>query len=797
MDAFRPGEGQQDPVVKNWKTYDCRDTKLCSCKKMDWGLSICNGIFGHAVARLGNIIVRYKFEPALILLGIFMNPQAALACDFDDSDGPDVALVLSGGGALTGTQVGVMQVMEEVGVPVHCVLGTSMGSVTGAMYVAGYSAEEIADIYRERPWGEIFRGQILRNDQAFRQKEGYDDYFADYFAGIGPDGVKLPGGLSSMGGLQATFRDIFYHIPNTSDFTRDFRVPYRSVAMNLSTGKAIAFEAGDLVQTILASMAVPGVFAPRPIDGELYVDGGMAAQLPVQFAQTMGADIIIAVDTTVEPSPVEGSPSVTKTANQLIQITVHRNRQEDVARLGENDLLITPDLTGLSSSGFNLIDEGIASGRAEAEKFRARLEDIARRAAPAREQFIDPSNVPEAQRTLTLANGTDIDDELIVRRLRLDDTDPNDRETVDRRLRSLSSFGAFGEVDLSRSLDGQFLRVEPRSIGKNLLQAGFRASTTFDGDAQFGLLTRLSRRPVGRNGGEASLSLELGTDLGVALQYDRPFGAEGRYFLSPLLRYRGEEVLFDLGNQRLGEFFEQRVDARLRLGRELGDWGVVMVEGVVAAGDIETAVTSVPDLLPGRSYEIGGGAIYFGIDTLNRTTWPTSGFSVLSSAELVYDLDTDAETSKYNVYVAKAGTVGPLGANLRFETEAIEDDSEVPIQILNLGGFRRISAFAEDSIPTDAYILLAADVFHRLTGSEDILNFPVYVGGTLEYADISFDLFEDRSFDIEAIIGPVDDTGFAGSAYLGGDTPIGPLYFGVGASEFGDTTVFLHFGRAF
>lgn len=737
------------------------------------------------------------FKSVAALAIVLVASPIAQACDFDDTDGLDVALVLSGGGALTSTQIGVMQIMEEVGVPIHCVVGTSMGSVTGAMYVAGYSPEEIADIYRERPWGEIFRGQISRNDQAFRQKEGYDDYFSDYFAGIGPDGLKLPGGLTSMNGLQAAFRDILDHIPNNSDFTTDFRVPYRSVAMNLSTGEAVAFEDGDLVQTILASMAVPGVFAPRQIDGEIYVDGGMAAQLPVQFAKDLGADIIIAVDTTFEPSRVEGSPSVTTTTSQLIEITVHRNRQQDVARLGEDDLLITPDLTGLSSSAFTLIDEGVASGRAEADKYRDRLEDIARLAAPAKERVVDPAKVQDAQGPLTIANRSNIDDDLILNRLDLGSADPDDRESVDRRLRSLSSFGAFGDVDLSRSQDGQYLKIAPREIGRNMLQAGFRASTTFDGDARYGVLARLSRRPVGSYGGEASVSFELGTDLGVALQYDQPFGADGRFFVSPLLSYRGEEVLFDLGDQRLGEFYEQRVDARLRLGRELGDWGVVMVEGVAAAGDIDTVVTSVPDLLPGRSYEVGGGAVYFGVDTLNRTTWPTSGISVLTSAELMYDLDTEEESQKYNLYLASAHEIGPVGLNLRLHAEGIEDDGEVPIQILNLGGFRRVSAFAENSIPTDRYTLITADVFKRLTGSEEIMNFPIYAGGTLEYADISFDLFEERAFDLATLAQREDDQGFAGSLYLGGDTPIGPLYFGVGASEFGDTAVFLHFGRAF
>jgi len=742
--------------------------------------------------------MKHALTSASISIGLAFAAPSALACDFDDADGPDVALVLSGGGALTGTQIGVMQIIEEVGVPIHCVLGTSMGSVTGAMYVAGYDAEEIATLYRERPWGEIFRGRVTRDDQPFLQKDGYDAYFGEYFAGIDSNGLRLPGGLASMNGLQATFREMFDHIPNESDFTQDFRVPYRSVAMNLSTGEAVAFENGDLVQTILASMAVPGVFAPRDIEDDLYVDGGMAAQLPVRFAKDMGADIIIAVDTTVEPSRVEGSPSVTSTTNQLIQITVYRNTLTDIALLGEDDLLISPDLTGLSSSDFTLIDEGVASGRAEAERFRQRLEEIAAAAAPARDRSISPYDAPStAASPILLANETEIDDNLIIERLALDEGETPDRETIKRRLRSLSSFGAFGDVDLARSLDGQLLRIEPRPIGRNLLQAGFRASTTFDRDAYYALLARLSRRPVNSRGGEASLSLEIGTNLGATFEYLQPFGSEGRYFVSPIVSLRGEEVLFDLGDERLGEFWEQRADARVRLGRELGDWGVIAAEVITSVGEIDTVVTSRPSLTSGASYDLVGGGVYFGIDTLNRTTWPTRGLQLLASGELLYDWDTEAEARRYNLSATQTAEFGPVGLNLRLQAEGVEDDADRPTQILSLGGFRRISAFAEDSLPTDQYVLATADVFYRVTGSEAILNVPFYVGGTLEYAVVSFDLYENPVFGFDAEAEGRDDEGFAGSLYLGSDTPIGPIYLGYGASEFGDTALFLHIGRVF
>ncbi|MEO0882678.1 MAG: patatin-like phospholipase family protein [Pseudomonadota bacterium] len=725
----------------------------------------------------------------LIALAGFCVLQAlpASACDFEDADGPDVALVLSGGGAFTTTQVGALTVIEELGVPIHCVLGTSMGSVTGAMYVSGYSAEEIADIYRDRPWNADFRREPDRRDKSYLQKEFETQYFSDYFAGIGPDGVQLPGGLASMVGLQAAFRDVFAHIPNDIDFTTQLRVPYRSVAMNLSTGEAVAFDGGDLVQTILASMAVPALFAPRQIDGDYYVDGGMAAQLPVRLAKAMGADIVIAIDTTVEPSKIQRDPSLSGTTQQLVQITVYQNRQADVAALGAGDVLMVPDLAGLSTGNFNLVDEGVASGRAEADKFRVQLQEIARVAAPNRDRIMDPGDRLKPEGDLILVNESVIDDDVITRRLGFRDGDFDDRQDLDQRLRSLAAFGGFGDTDLSSTLDNPLLRVAPRSLGRTLLQAGFQASTTFDGDAQYALLGRISRRPVSRLGGEASLSLELGTDFGATAQYYQPLGREGRFFAVPVLSYRGEEVLFDIADTRLGEFFQQRGGVRLRLGRELGNWGILALEGTVVAGDIEPVVTVNPDVLQGNSYSQGGGGISFAVDTLNRAAWPTTGVRISATGELLFDLETGAETRKYTLFASGASKIGPFGLNFSVQAEGIEEENNEPVQILNLGGFRRLSAFTESSVPNDQYVLGTAEVFYRLTGTGGMLNFPVYVGTTLEYANIEFDVFQD---------GRSDDV-FAGSIYLGADTILGPLYLGTGASDSGAFAVFLHYGRTF
>ncbi|MEM6899037.1 MAG: patatin-like phospholipase family protein [Pseudomonadota bacterium] len=728
------------------------------------------------------------FRYLLFFFLLAVCPPTGWACDGNDADGLDVGLVLSGGGAFTTTQVGALTLIEELEIPIHCVVGTSMGSVTGAMFAGGYSSREIADIYELRDWAAIFRGGVSRDDKPYLQKENEDQYFSDYVAGFGDGGVKLPGGFGDMSGLQAEFRRIFSHISNDISFETDLRVPYRAVAMDLSTGEAKAFSEGDLVQAILASMAVPGAFAPRTIDGRLYVDGGMASQLPIRIAKEMGADIIIALDTTVAPPELNGAQSIASASQQIVRITVYRNWLEDIAELTDEDVLLQPSLEGLTTASFNRAAQGIAAGRQEAEKFREQLLAVKSKAAPSRQQILDP-DIPLSveDNGLQLVNTSEIGDGIILDRLDYEAGDIDDDTTIGARLRNLGSFGAFGEVDLSRSQNGPLLRVAPRALGRNLLQAGLRASTTFDGDGQYSLLGRISRRPVNRFGGEASLSVEVGTDFGVTAQYYQPFGGSGRFFIIPVASYRGEEILFDVGDVRVAEFFEQRGDFRVRLGRELGDWGIVSVESVVTIGRIEPQISIAPTLITANNFEQGGLGVFFGADTLNRSAWPTSGYRFLTSAETLFDISGGDDTEKFNLFGTTAFELGPVGIQLKAQFESVQQVDDEPVQILDLGGFRRLSAFTESSIPNNEYVLATAEVFHRLTGTDAILNFPVYVGSTIEYANVEFDIFEQG----------LNDDLFSASVYVGAETILGPAFLGTGVSDEGDFSLFLHFGRAF
>jgi NTE family protein len=713
--------------------------------------------------------------------------RPVLACVNPTGDGPTVALVLSGGGALANTQIGAMSVIEELDIPIHCIVGTSMGSVVAAFYAAGYEVDEIRRIFQDSPWPQLMGNVTSRRDLPYLEKERRDEYYSDYIAGITPAGLQLPGGLIGMGNLQFHFRQLLTHVPLDIDFDHDLRMPFRAVAMNLSTGEATAFGRGDLVEAMLASMAVPGVFTPRFINGEVYVDGGLAQNLPVQTALDMGADIVIGIDLTIEPPKMDERVAITDLTLQLNRLTVWKAYKEQLELLSELDVVIQPDIEGLGVGSFELAELGYARGREAVEPHREALLSIRELAAPAADGDIAPGRPPAESQVPRIVNKSKIRDSAIQTRVALDSDIIEDPERLQRRLRDLASFGGFGEVDLAVGRLAPVLTVKERPLGTTLIQAGVRATSNFDGDSNFAALGRVSRRPLLPGGGEFSLSGAFGTDLGVTAELYKPFGTEKRLFLQPTLAYRAEEILFDIEGVRIGEFWQQATTFQTRLGREIGQWGLLSVEGLITDGRIRPQVTIAPEIFPTDNYTLGGVGLRFATDTLDNIGFPHRGTRFTLAVQRLADLEDGDTSNKARLSLITAGTRGRTSVVLRVRGEIIESESNDPVEILSLGGFRRLSAFSPNSLPNDQYLLGVVEVFHRFGSLEQVAALPIYAGVTLEYANVQFEAFDPL---LQRNYGSV-------GAYLGADTVLGPVFLGAGVSDAGRYTFFLNIGRNF
>jgi NTE family protein len=344
--------------------------------------------------------VLFLFPMALLLAPVgpawFMPPGAAHA---ETTARPRVAVALAGGGAWGFAHVGVLEVIEELGIPVDIVVGTSIGSIAGALYAAGYTSEQLVAITETTNWNDVLF------DSADRLQLGYEDrrQRRTFRASVGfRDGeVLLPSGASSGQRVVEYLDDLLRAHALTDSFLEMPRA-LAIVAADLVTGEEMVFTEGDLKTAIRASMSVPGAFSPVYYDGRYLIDGGWVNNLPVDVARNLGAEIVIAVNLLAldrQPEDLQAiGPILDQSAGILRRASITRN--VELA-----DVVITPDLRGTLPTDFQRAETLMQRGRDAAEKSREELEALARAIREERSSFqdLEDARIPPARPERDLA----------------------------------------------------------------------------------------------------------------------------------------------------------------------------------------------------------------------------------------------------------------------------------------------------------------------------------------------------------------------------------------------------------
>lgn len=277
---------------------------------------------------------------------------------------PKIGLALSGGGARGFAQIGVLQVLEENNIPVDIIVGSSMGSIIGGLYAAGYSPKEIEELSQHVDWSNIMIDKPPRTSLFVGQKqERGRAIFQIRFKGLKPaipqaisPGQKLTSILTNLT-LRANF-------PYSSDFDQ-LKIPFRALACDLISGKKIQLSKGNLAEAMKASSAVPLLFAPVVLDTMLLVDGGLVNNLPIDEVKDFHVDLVIGVDTV----------SKLREQNQLgapwqiaDQVTTIMQREKNDRQREKADILIKVDLNNYKSDSFQQASQIIEAGRIETHK---------------------------------------------------------------------------------------------------------------------------------------------------------------------------------------------------------------------------------------------------------------------------------------------------------------------------------------------------------------------------------------------------------------------------------------------
>ncbi|MCL5266754.1 MAG: patatin-like phospholipase family protein [Bacteroidetes bacterium] len=288
--------------------------------------------------------------------------------------GPKVALVLSGGGARGIAQIGVLEALERAHVPIDLIVGTSMGSIIGGLYASGYDAEELDSVALAQNWSQLLAlsDAVSRSDLFLQQKQAAEQSFLVIrLNGLTP---VLPSSLSSGQRLTTLLTRLVLNAPyRVIHSFDDLKIPFRAVATDMISGKRVVISKGDLAQALRASSTVPVVFSPIRTDSLQLVDGGLVSNIPVDVARNLGADIVIAVNTT---SPLRSEASMDTPWDALDQVTSIMAQLSDKLQLEKANIVITPKLDEQYASDFNNLDTLIYEGRVAAEKQIDRIDSV-------------------------------------------------------------------------------------------------------------------------------------------------------------------------------------------------------------------------------------------------------------------------------------------------------------------------------------------------------------------------------------------------------------------------------------
>lgn len=301
---------------------------------------------------------------------------------------PKIGLSLAGGGAKGFAHVGVLKILDSLGVKVDYIAGTSMGSIVGGLYAAGYTGKDIEKIVMDTDFYSLIRDSKSRTESTFYNKS-IDKYLLTIPLKNGK--INLPSSISSGQKNVYLLKELFKNVSTIDDFSK-LPIPFMCVATNLESGNMQIFEKGDLVQSIMASSAFPSLMDPVKIGDSIYIDGAMTVNYPSKPLKDKGIDIVIGVDLNQDLSKREDLNNIIAILNQVIDFGI----QKDTKRQYKfTDINIKPNLKGMSATSYDEKKKILDSGFTEGLKYANILNELPKRSFDRLRQSVNPiySNV--------------------------------------------------------------------------------------------------------------------------------------------------------------------------------------------------------------------------------------------------------------------------------------------------------------------------------------------------------------------------------------------------------------------
>lgn len=753
----------------------------------------------ESAARLPTGRMMRAFVAIGLGLGLILTMGSASAepeagADQAAGERPRVGLVLGGGGARGFAHIGVLRVLEDAGVPIDIIVGTSMGAVVGGLYAAGRTPADLEQAAQTIDWTAAFQDRGPRDALSMRRKADDRRLASDFSIGLSLRGIEFPRGAIQGQRLTQLLRAELGRNGTVEHFD-DLPIPFRPVAVDLESGDTVAPEQGDLALAIRASMSIPGIVAPVQWDDRLLVDGGLGSNVPVEIARNMGADVIIAVD--VGNVPADDLSSAFQVMDQALRLMIRKNVAESRARLSNADTYLRVDIEDMGSTDFDRAGVAIAAGERAARGHRAEFRELAAAVDGAWSRETPAPGTPEPPRapvirTIHIDNRSTLDDRLIESHLDVEPGERLDRDRLRASIDRIFGLGYFERVDYqitNRSGNSADLEivVEPQSWGPNYLRFGLTLEDDFGTRSTFQAAASYLRTEVNSWGAEFQADLTLGDEPRVATEWWQPLAAGSPWFVLPYAEWiRSDVALFSRG-ERIGEVRLTERFAGIGLGRTVGTAAQIQIG--LEAGNNQTQPLVGETGRPADETTTGAVIALATWDTFDDPVFPRRGINVeFAWRRNSATLGADAPFTRGTLAVNQALALGRNRWILAAEAGATRNTRDAPVQSLHrLGGFLNLGGFRRDEITGTEAALLQLTYIRDVAGYRAVGGLPLFLGGAVETGN-AWDDEIDRS-DVDGIT--------AGTLFAATETPLGPVFLGYAVNDEGADSAYLSLGRTF
>jgi NTE family protein len=724
-------------------------------------------------------IVLFAIFPSAILQAQQPAPADSIASR------PRVGLALSGGGALGLAEIGVLEWFDDHHIPVDRIAGTSMGSIVGAMYASGISGAEIENFAEHVDWDQVLLTEPTFNDLVYRRKQDRREYQISAALGL-KHGLSGPNGFNPGQGVGLLLDRIAFPESGIGSFD-DLPIPFRCVATDMLTGDRVVLHDGSLAVAVRASMAIPGVFTPVEMNGQVLADGGMVENIPVEVVREMRSEKVIAINLHLPVGTRQQLESLTGVLSSALSVMILQNERRSLALA---DTVVTVEAGNFSLTEYDRVKERIALGYKSAQNAAAALLPYAIPDETEWQQYLAARrarrHAPPKQVQSIEVRGVAPDlDQRVAHSLRSTTQAPLDLSKLETRLNRIAGEGEFDRLGYEgftqNGVPALRVTAHEKSYGPPFVDLAVNVDGSGVGAFDFSAGGRITFMDVEHHGAEWRNDLLLGSNNLAATEFYQPI-AGTHFFVAPYAfvskvarnAFSGETRVAVFGDERAGgglDFgLEVNRDSELRLGYEIFD------------GKLDPLIGSAG--LPIISGSTGQARLRYVFDGQDDPSVPNRGVRI--EANLSHTLQSPNLVRPINQVDVQTSTFLPIGHPDPADPSAPEPTSlffnvsggttlhgasgcattsarlGCPLEIFTLGGPFRLGAYLPDEFIGDNYALITAGFRRRFYSLPSPVKANVYWG---TWYDAGTAFFDSRSVVVrgsfnggviaETIIGPI------------------------------------------